>query len=177
MTGAFAYSFRRSLSCLLFVCDLLVPQKSALTIQLDALKARQAKRTPKPIRSSTKCSRVRRSMLMRQLAEAGWYTVTPAQFAMRIASGAIFGICNSLLIWRFVPAAPIWNFLLAILVAFAGAYAPIFSLNKAAQDRKFSSERAAGLFGHRGFHRPSRLGAPPRWRTPSSSAGCIGRRG
>ncbi len=143
MTGAFIFIIPALafVSAFLFAIS-LVPQKSALTIQLDALKARQAKRDPK---TNALFDQVfqgeRRSMLMRQLAEAGWYTVTPAQFAMRIASGAIFGIAIALLIWRFVPAAPIWIFLLAILVAFAGAYAPIFSLNKAAQDRKVSVQK------------------------------------
>ncbi len=136
-----------ALSAFFFALSLL-PTKSALSEQLDDLKARD------PLRKDPAESVIveklmpeeRRAMIARQLAEAGWYTTTPAKFGLRIVAGACLGAVLTLLAWR------IFNFplgLLPVLLAlftFCGGYSPFFALNRAMETRKGAIQKALPEF-------------------------------
>ncbi len=122
----------------------LIPSKSVLTEQLDVLKSRDAveRDTARLAPFERVFSGVRRSLLKRQLAEAGWYTVTPAQMGFRVVGGACLGVVVALLVWMFVPMQPTLLAILVVLIAVVGAYSPIFLLNQAMDTRKAEIQKA-----------------------------------
>jgi pilus assembly protein TadC len=126
----------------------LIPAKSALTAQLDALKSREvAERDTAQFSGFGRIfSPERRALLTRQLAEAGWYTVTPAQMGLRVVAGACFGVVLALLLWTTVHITPWLLISLMILVAAMSAYAPIFMLNQAMETRKAAIQKALPEF-------------------------------
>jgi tight adherence protein C len=135
------------LSAFFFALSLL-PTKSALTDQLEVLKARDPlRRDPAEMALVQKLlPEERRAMISKQLIEAGWYTTTPAKFGMRMVGGAILGFVMTLLVWRIV------NFplgLLPVLLAaftFVGGYSPFFALNRAMEARKAGIQKALPEF-------------------------------
>lgn len=134
-------------SVFLFAFSLL-PAKSVLTEQLELLKARDPLRKDpaESILVDKLLPEERRVMLVRQLAEAGWYTTTPAQFGLRIVAGAAFGAVLTLVIWK-VFDLPL-GLLPAILVlfTFCGGYSPFFALNRAIEARKGAIQKALPEF-------------------------------
>ena len=135
------------LSAFFFALSLL-PTKSALTDQLEVLKARDPlRRDPAEMALVQKLlPEERRAMISKHLIEAGWYTTTPAKFGMRMVGGAILGFVLTLLVWRIV------NFplgLLPVLLAaftFVGGYSPFFALNRAMETRKAGIQKALPEF-------------------------------
>ncbi len=135
------------LSAFFFALSLL-PTRSALTDQLEVLKARDPlRRDPAEMALVQKLlPEERRAMITKQLIEAGWYTTTPAKFGMRMIGGAILGFVMTLLVWRIV------NFplgLLPVLLAlftFVGGYSPFFALNRAMEARKAGIQKALPEF-------------------------------
>jgi len=135
------------LSAFFFALSLL-PTKSALTDQLDVLKARDPLRKDpaEMVLVQKLLPEERRAMISKQLIEAGWYTTTPAKFGMRMVGGAILGFVMTLLVWRIV------NFplgLLPVLLAaftFVGGYSPFFALNRAMEARKAGIQKALPEF-------------------------------
>ena len=99
-----------SLSAFLLVLS-LIPAKSALSEQLDALKTHEAERVRRKTLPSSAVHVGAPGALRRQLAEAGWYTVTPAQMGLRVVAGlvlrrsdraALFGLrCHCRRLWSF----------------------------------------------------------------------------
>jgi tight adherence protein C len=135
------------ISVFLFAFSLL-PSKSALSEQLEDLKARDPLRKD-PAESALVGKLLpeeRRMVLARQLAEGGWYTTTPAKFGLRIISGAGFGAVLTLVIWRFFHL-PL-GLLPAILAlfTFCGGYSPFFALNRAIEARKAGIQKALPEF-------------------------------
>jgi tight adherence protein C len=126
----------------------LVPSKSALTAQLDALRSREV--TERDTAHFAPFARVfspdRQALLTKQLAEAGWYTVTPAQMGLRVIAGTCFGIVLALLLWTFGHIAPWMQISLMILVLVISAYAPIMMLTQAMETRKADIQRALPEF-------------------------------
>jgi tight adherence protein C len=122
----------------------LIPEKSDLSRQLDALKSRDAmeREAGRLAPFERMFNEERRAVLKRKLAEAGWYTVTPAKMGLRIVSGAGFGIMLGLIIWKFAPGSPVLIMFLAIMVAVAGAYSPLYFLNQAIEARKVAIQKA-----------------------------------
>jgi tight adherence protein C len=126
----------------------LIPSKSVLSEQLDALKARE------PIAGDGKklgfLERMfggdRRAWLRQQLIEAGWYTDTPAKFLLRVAAGACFGTIAALVLWQFIGLAAVWVLIVAVLLVFAGAYLPFIVLNRASEARKGAIQRTLPEF-------------------------------
>jgi tight adherence protein C len=135
-------------SAFLFVLSIL-PSKSVLTQQLEELQSRQ------PLRGRDRVEfplldrmlTPERSMLLwRQLAEAGWYTTTPAQFALRILAGVCFGTLLSLVLWKFLSLSSTWMLVLAAVVTACGTYSPFFALNRAIDARKAAIQRTLPEF-------------------------------
>jgi tight adherence protein C len=126
----------------------LIPSKSVLSEQLDALKAREH------ITADEKklgfLERMfggeRRAWLRHQLIEAGWYTDTPAKFLLRVAAGALFGMIAALVVWQFTGLPSLWVTLVAVLLVFAGAYLPFIVLNRACEARKSAIQRTLPEF-------------------------------
>lgn len=149
MSGALFYAIPAlfAVSAFLFALS-LVPSKSALTSQLDALKSREV--AERDTAQFAPFARVftsdRRALLSRQLAEAGWYTVTPAQMGLRVVAGACFGIVLALLLWTFAHITPWLLVSLMILVAIISAYAPIMMLTQAMEARKAEIQKALPEF-------------------------------
>jgi tight adherence protein C len=121
----------------------LIPSKSVLSEQLDALKARDvAGRDSKQSQLVERLfSSERRAQLARQLVEAGWYTDTPPKFLMRVVAGGCFGFASALLIWKFFGLAPLWLIVLVSLFTFAGGYVPFMVLDRAIKARKDAIQR------------------------------------
>jgi tight adherence protein C len=122
----------------------LIPAKSELTLQLDELKFRSAaeRDTAQYAAFARVFTSERQALLRRQLAEAGWYTVTPAQMGLRVMAGAGFGVMLALLMWAFLHIATWALVALMILVAVMSAYSPIFMLNQAMEARKAEIQKA-----------------------------------
>lgn len=143
----FAIPFLFGASAFLFALS-LIPSKSALTSQLDALRSRET--VERDTAQFAPFARVftpeRRALLSRQLAEAGWYTVTPAQIGLRVVAGAFLGIVLALLLWKFANIAPWILVTLMILSIVIGAYFPIFMLNQAMDVRKAEIQKALPEF-------------------------------
>lgn len=115
----------------------LLPTKNVLSEQLEELKARdplKSERTNYPLLGRLLTSE-RRVALLRRLAEAGWYTMTPMKFALRVAAGVFFGALLMLLVVQFVNVPVAWILPLIALVTFCGGYAPFFILNRAIEAR------------------------------------------
>jgi Flp pilus assembly protein TadB len=132
-----------SLSAFLFALSLL-PSKSPLSRQLEVLQRRD--------NTLTEASRIalfermfsteQRATLTKQLAEAGWYLVTPAKMGLRICAGACLGVVFGILIWRFVHMQMFLLLPLVILVPVMCAYSPIYFLNAAIEARKIAIQKA-----------------------------------
>ncbi|MEO6834358.1 MAG: type II secretion system F family protein [Candidatus Tumulicola sp.] len=122
----------------------LIPSKSPFSRQLDALKSREAieRDTSKLAPFERIFSADRLGLLRRQLVEAGWYTVSPAQMGLRVVAGTGVGLMVALLVWTFLHIAPILLLILVILITIAGAYSPIFMLNQAIETRKAAIQKA-----------------------------------
>jgi tight adherence protein C len=121
----------------------LIPSKSILSEQLDALKARDVagRDSKQPQLVERLFSSERRALLARQLVEAGWYTDTPPKFLMRVVAGGCFGFASALLIWKFFGLAPLWLIVLVSLFTFAGGYVPFMVLDRAIKARKDAIQR------------------------------------
>lgn len=134
-------------SSFLFALSLL-PTKSALTEQLEDLKARDPLRKDpaESVLVEKLLPEERRQVIARQLAEAGWYTTTPAKFGLRIIAGACLGAVLTLVAWR-VFAFPLGLLpALLALFTFVGGYSPFFALNRAMEARKAAIQKALPEF-------------------------------
>jgi tight adherence protein C len=135
-------------SAFLFVLSIL-PSKSVLTQQLEELQSRQPLRGRDSLEFPL-LDRVltpERSMILwRQLAEAGWYTTTPAKFALRILAGVCFGTLLSLVLWKFLSLSAVWMLVLAAVMTVCGTYAPFFALNRAIDARKAAIQKTLPEF-------------------------------
>ncbi|HXM06219.1 MAG TPA: type II secretion system F family protein, partial [Candidatus Acidoferrum sp.] len=126
----------------------LIPSKSVLSEQLDALKARE------PVANDEKnigpleraFGGERRAWLRHQLIEAGWYTDTPAKFLLRVAAGACFGLIVALFAWQFFSLAPFWFLIAAVVLVVCGGYLPFTVLNRASEGRKAAIQKSLPEF-------------------------------
>jgi tight adherence protein C len=135
-------------SMFLFILSIL-PSKSVLTQQLEELQSRQ------PLRGRDRVEfplldRVltpERSMILwRQLAEAGWYTTTPAKFALRILAGICFGTLLSLVVLKFLALNSLLVLVVGALIIAIGTYLPFFALNRAMDARKAAIQKTLPEF-------------------------------
>jgi len=136
-----------ALSAFLFVLS-LIPTKSVLSEQLEELKARdpfKREQSNFPFVEQM-LSGDRRAALVRQLAEGGWYTTTPAKFGLRILSGAFFGAMLVLFLWRFFSLDAAWLLPLLLFFIFIGGYSPFIVLNRAIEGRKAAIQKALPEF-------------------------------
>jgi tight adherence protein C len=131
-----------------FLTVSLVPTKSALSEQLEELRARapQKREAPKLTIIENFVQGERRIALARRLAEAGWYTTTPAKFGLRIMASGCFGAVLALLTWKFFDLEG--GLLLPMLAGFAflGGYSPFFVLNRATEARKAAIQKSLPEF-------------------------------
>lgn len=136
-----------SVSAFLFALSLL-PTKSALSEQIEVLKARDPlRRDPAELVIVEKLlPEERRVMIARQLAEAGWYTTTPAKFGLRIVAGACLGAVLTLLAWRILDFPLGLLPALLALFTFCGGYSPFFALNRAMEARKGAIQKSLPEF-------------------------------
>lgn len=125
----------------------LIPSKSVLTEQLEGLKANDPYLREE---SNAIADRLfkgeRRVILMRQLAAAGWYTTSPAKFAIRVAAGAMLGPMVTLLIWKLGNLSPQWLIPMLAVLTFGCAYLPFVSLNRAIEARHVAIQKALPEF-------------------------------
>jgi tight adherence protein C len=145
----FAYLIAILSGCSAFFLTLsLLPAKSALSEQLEELKARDPfKRDEKRLTIIENIvTGERRVVLVRRLAEAGWYTTTPAKFGLRVMASACFGAVLALVTWKFFDLEG--GLLLPLLAGFGfiGGYAPFFVLNRACEARKAAIQKALPEF-------------------------------
>lgn len=145
MLPMFAIALLSAVSAFLLSLS-LIPSKSVLAQQLEDLRApheRDGLGLPLLNRIFTKA---RLTVLAKRFAEAGWYTITPAKFALRIVAGLCFGVVAGLLLWSLTGLAAGFGILLVIFTAFVGAYVPFFTLNRAAERRKGAIQKSLPEF-------------------------------
>lgn len=132
-----------ALSVFLFAFS-LIPQKSPLTRKLEDIAGRNL--TGPSVNRLATLEKLfgddGRGEMQRQLMEAGWYRVTPAQMGARILAGAAIGAAAG-----FVAIVAMHQFnllfgLVALVLTMGGAYAPLFWLNRAISERKLEVQRA-----------------------------------
>ena len=135
------------LSAFFFTLSIL-PTKSALSDQLEELKARDPfKRNDERLALIEHVvSGDRRAALVRRLAEAGWYTTTPAKFGLRVIAGTCFGAVLALVSWKYFDLGGGLLFPMIVGMAFLGGYSPFFALNRAAEGRKAGIQKALPEF-------------------------------
>ncbi len=125
----------------------VIPSKSILAEQIEELKVRVA---PQQEETSPLVQRLfsgeRRLLLTRQLIAAGWYTTTPAQFAMRIVAGAALGPLITLLVWKVAGLSLAWLVPLLIVITLCAAYSPFIALNRAIEARHTAIQKALPEF-------------------------------
>ncbi len=126
----------------------LVPSRSALTEQLEVLKAREGpKKDPLPAPIMERIMPPdRQAYLTKKLAEAGWYTTTPVQFVMRMLGGACLGLMLSLVAWKIVGFAINYLIPVMLVATFCAGYAPMFMLNGAIEKRKAAIQKGLPEF-------------------------------
>lgn len=135
-----------AISAFFFALSLL-PTKSALSEQLEELKARdplKAERTGSLIERLL--TDKRRMAIARRLGQAGWYTVTPTKFGLRVVAGAFFGALLSLLLIQFVNIPAAWLLPLVVALTFCGGYASFFLLNRAVEARHAAIQKSLPEF-------------------------------
>lgn len=125
----------------------LIPSKSVLTEQLEGLRTSDPK-----IREETNAIADRlfpgekRMTLIRRLVSAGWYTTSPAKFALRVAAGACLGPMLTLLVWKLGNLGPQWLLPMLVVLTFACAYLPFMQLNRAVEERHVAIQKALPEF-------------------------------
>lgn len=125
----------------------LIPSKSVLIEQLEGLKTSDPRLREE---SSPLADRMfkgeRRALLLRQFAEAGWYTTSPAKFAMRMVAGASLAPIVTLLIWKLGVLGNQWLVPILIALIILCGYLPFFQLNRAIEARKVAIQKALPEF-------------------------------
>jgi tight adherence protein C len=131
------------LSIFLFALS-LIPQKSPLTRRLEDIAGRnlQGPTINRLANLEKLFGDDGRGELQRQLMEAGWYTVTPAQMGARIVGGAVAGLGTGIVILLLLHQFSLLMILCAVVLMTVGAYAPLFALNRAIDARKVAVQRA-----------------------------------
>jgi len=124
----------------------LIPSKSVLAQQLDELRAPQERETFGSPLLERVFNKERRNALVRRFAEAGWYTLTPVKFVMRVIAGLGLGLAVGLLVWNLSGIGAGWLIPLLAFMGFIGGYAPIFMLNRASEARKSSIQKSLPEF-------------------------------
>ncbi|MFN2529579.1 MAG: type II secretion system F family protein [Candidatus Baltobacteraceae bacterium] len=131
------------LSIFLFALS-LIPHKSPLTVTLEDIAGRNLQ-GPNINRLATLeklFGDEGRGELQRQLIEAGWYTVTPAQMGARLAAGATGGLATGILFMLLLHQLSLLFAMVTFVLTIVGAYAPLFALNRASDARKVAVQRA-----------------------------------
>jgi len=124
----------------------LIPSKSVLVQQLDELRAPHERETFGSPLLERVFNQERRNALVRHFAEAGWYTLTPVKFVMRVVAGAGLGVVAGLLVWDVAGIAAGWMIPLLAFMAIIGGYVPIFMLNRASEARKSAIQKSLPEF-------------------------------
>jgi tight adherence protein C len=149
MSGAlvFVIPILFGISAFFFALSLL-PTKSALTEQLEVLKARDPLRRDQL--ESPLVERLmpmeRRMAIARRLAEGGWYTTTPVQFGLRVVGSACLGAVLTLAAWKIFDFSAGLLVPLLVGITFCAGYSPFFALNRAVEGRKAAIQKALPEF-------------------------------
>lgn len=140
-------AFLAALAAFFFTLS-IIPTKNALTDQLEELKARDPfKRNDERLALIEHVvTGERRAALVRKLAEAGWYTTTPAKFGLRMIASACFGAVLALISWKYFDLGSGFLFPLLIGCAFLGGYSPFFALNRSVERRHAGIQKALPEF-------------------------------
>jgi tight adherence protein C len=121
----------------------LIPQKSLLTQQIEDVKGRNL--TGPQFNRFAMLEKIfgdeGRSKLQKQLIEAGWYTVTPAQMSARMAAGAIVGLAFGAGMLAVIHQVSILVVVMSIVPAIFGMFTPTMLLTRAIESRKNSVQR------------------------------------
>jgi len=125
----------------------LIPTKSALNEQLEDLLARnpRVREQSSPLADQL-FKGERRASLIRKLTQAGWYTTSPAQFALRVVAGACLGPLITLALWKIANLPLEWLLPLLVLLTVVCGYLPFFSLNRAIEVRHVAIQKALPEF-------------------------------
>jgi tight adherence protein C len=133
--------------CVFFLVLSLIPSKGTLTEQLEVLQQSGPMRREQ---TSALADRIfkgeRRVILLRQLAEAGWYTTSPAAFAARVVAATALGPLITLFVWRFANLSPVWLLPILLVLTACCGYLPFFQLNRAIEARKTAIQKALPEF-------------------------------
>ncbi len=121
-----------------------IPSKSALDKTLEELEAGGlAPRDSKSVRAFGKIlSKENQGKLSRRLAEAGWYTVTPARMGMRITGGGVGGLVLAFVFVHFLHLPDTIGLVMTLVGGGVGAYAPLSMLQRAVEARKIAVQKA-----------------------------------
>ncbi len=121
-----------------------IPSKSSLDKTLEELEAGGlVPRDSKSVRAFGKIlSKESQGKLSRRLAEAGWYTVTPARMGMRITGGGVGGLVLAFVFVHFLHLPGTIGLVMTLFGGGVGAYAPLSMLQRAVEARKIAVQKA-----------------------------------
>ncbi len=121
-----------------------IPSKSSLDKTLEELEAGGL--TPKDSKSVRAFGKIlskeSQGKLSRRLAEAGWYTVTPARMGMRITGGGVGGLVLAFVFVHFLHLPAAIGLVMTLVGGGVGAYAPLSMLQRAVEARKIAVQKA-----------------------------------
>lgn len=121
-----------------------IPSKSSLDKTLEELEAGGL--TPKDSKSVRAFGKIlskeSQGKLSRRLAEAGWYTVTPARMGMRITGGGVGGLVLAFVFVHFLHLPAAIGLVMTLFGGGVGAYAPLSMLQRAVEARKIAVQKA-----------------------------------
>ncbi len=121
-----------------------IPSKSSLDKTLEELEAGGL--TPKDSKSVRAFGKIlskeSQGKLSRRLAEAGWYTVTPARMGMRITGGGVGGLVLAFVFVHFLHLPGTIGLVMTLFGGGVGAYAPLSMLQRAVEARKIAVQKA-----------------------------------
>ena len=122
----------------------LIPSKSEVSQRLEELEGMRwdSSQGPRQQAFERLFNEKQKSKLQQELAEAGWYSVTPAKMGARIASGAGFGLAFGLAACVYFGNWDLTMLGLIALLTFGGAQFPRSQLKMAIKARKVAIVRA-----------------------------------
>jgi tight adherence protein C len=120
-----------------------VPQKSVVTERLEQLEnLKWEQGTSRSQAFERFFSEQQKGQLNQMLAEAGWYTVLPAQIAARAVAGSVFGLTLGVCVAAYMHSLDTVYIALIVLLGIIGIYFPFSQLKGAIKKRKVAITKA-----------------------------------
>jgi tight adherence protein C len=137
MTGAFFETLVAVMGATSAFCLLIsfFPSRNPLALRIQAMQVPEVDPNKRQARFERIFAGENTGKLQARLIEAGWYTVTPLQFALRGLAGMGFGACAGIVLYFVLPVKAL-GLLVGLVAALIGWRLPKITLDRAVKARK-----------------------------------------